>query len=104
MRPGIIGFITGAALTVLAVAIVQHLIIKSVADDLAYRFSSYVFSDSQFPWGDLEQGRVVRRCFFPVSMTTTFYDAQYHEVTQADKPGRTSKQSRGSASKRKPGW
>ena len=88
MRSGIIGFILGVALMVLGAALVQHLVIKVSADDLTYRFRTYVFYDSQFPWGDFEQGRVVRRCLFPVKVTTTFYDAQYHEVTQADKPGR----------------
>jgi pimeloyl-ACP methyl ester carboxylesterase len=40
------------------------------------------------PWGYLEQGRVIKRSLFPVAVTTTFYDANYNAVTQADKPGR----------------
>jgi len=88
MRSGIIGFVLGVVLVCLALVVVQRLVIKAVAEDLTYRFDSYVFSDSQFPRGDFQQGRVVHRCLFPVQVTTTFYDAQYHEVTQADKPGR----------------
>jgi acetyl esterase/lipase len=88
MRSGIVGFILGGVLVFLGLAFVQYLVIRVSADDLTYRFSNYVFSDSEFPWGDFEQGRVIRRCLFPVKTTVTFYNAQYQEVTRADKPGR----------------
>jgi len=88
MRWGIIGFIVGVGSLFLALVIAQHLVIEASAEDLTYQFDTYVFYTPQFPHGDLEQGRVVRRCLFPVKITTTFYDAHYHEVTQADQPGR----------------
>lgn len=88
MRSRITGFILGVALMLLTGAIVQYMVIWGAADDLNYRFTRYVFYGSEFPWGYLEQGRVVTRVFFPVRINVTFYDAQYHEVTRADKPGR----------------
>jgi len=88
MRPAIIGFIVGVAVMLLVLVIFQRAVIKVSADDLEYHFGTYVFSDTQFPWGDLVQGRVVRRTLFPVKVTVTFYDAHYQVVTQADKPGR----------------
>lgn len=88
MRSGIIGFILGVVLMLFAGAVIEYVVIRGAAHDLSYRFTRYVFSDSKFPWGYLEQGRVVTRAFFPVKLNITFYDAQYHEVTEADKPGR----------------
>jgi len=88
MRSGIIGFILGVASFFVAAIIFQQAVIRSSAQDFDYHFISCVFSRSQFPWGYLEQGRVLTRFLFPVKVTTTFYDAQYHEVTEADKPGR----------------
>jgi pimeloyl-ACP methyl ester carboxylesterase len=88
MRAGIIGFILGVLLMFLALVGFQHVVIKAAEEELNYRFIHYVFHDSKFPWGYIEQGRVVTRYLFPVKVTVTFYDAQYHEVTQADKPGR----------------
>jgi len=88
MRCGIIGFILGAASFVLAAFIFQLQVIKIAAPDLDYRFLYNVFSDSQFPWSYLDQGRVISRYLFPVRIKITYYDAQYNEVTEADKPGR----------------
>ena len=88
MRSGLIGLVLGTIVTLLALLAVQQLIIRGAASDLTYRFSECVFSESEFPPGYLEQGRVVSRCLFPVRITTTFYDAKYHEVTRADQPGR----------------
>jgi len=88
MRSGAIGFILGAATLLVAVIVYQQIIIRSAAADLDYRFITYVISDKQFPWGHLDQGRVISRSLFPVSVTTTFYNAKYQEVTEADSPGR----------------
>ena len=88
MRSGFIGLVLGMILTLLGWLAAQHLVIKAAASDLTYRFSRCVFSEPEFPHGDLDQGRVVRRCLFPVRITTTFYDAQYREVTRAEQPGR----------------
>lgn len=88
MRSGIIGFVLGVILIVLGLVIFQQRAINDIEDDLSFRFDHYVFSEVEFPRGDFEQGRMVHRFLFPSRATTTFYDAQYHEVTQADKPGR----------------
>lgn len=88
MRPGILGFVCGIFLMLILALIAQHALIQVVAPDLVYRFDTYVFSGSQFPKGDFVQGRIVRRCLFPVHVAVTFYNAQYQEVTQADRPGR----------------
>ena len=88
MRSGIIGFILGAASVFLAAILFQQMVIRVSAQDINYQFITNVFCDSEFPWGHLEQGRVISRCLFPVKVTITYYDAQYHEVTEADKPGR----------------
>jgi hypothetical protein len=88
MRSGLIGFVAGAFVVGLGFLTFQHWVIKDAAHDFNYHFIRYVFSDTQFPWSYLEQGRVITRCLYPVKITTTYYDAKYNEVTQADKPGR----------------
>jgi hypothetical protein len=88
MRSGIIGFILGVVLILAAGFIVQLLVIRNAATDLEYRFGRYVFAEKEFPWSYLDQGRVITRCLFPVRINITYYDAQYHEVKEADKPGR----------------
>ncbi len=88
MRSGLIGVFLGVLLTLLVLALAQRILLRPVADDLSYRFSNYVFGETQFPSGDVEQGRLLRRLLLPVKVTTMFYDAGYHQVTQADKPGR----------------
>jgi acetyl esterase/lipase len=88
MPSGIIGFVLGAVLVVIAGIIFQILVIRNAAPDLDYRFGKYVFADKEFPWSYLDQGRVLTRFLFPVRIKVTYYDAQYHEVKQADKPGR----------------
>ena len=88
MRARISGFVLGALVVMAGVFTVQLVVIREVAPDLSYRFSTYVFPDDTFPPGYFEQGRLVNRCLFPVGVTTTFYDAQYHPVTRAEKPGR----------------
>jgi acetyl esterase/lipase len=88
MRSGLIGFFLGAASLFLAALVFQQIVIRDAAQDFKYRFISYVFFDTKFPWSYLDQGRVISRFLFPVKVTTTFYDAQYREVTEADKPGR----------------
>jgi pimeloyl-ACP methyl ester carboxylesterase len=84
--------IIGAILIVLAIAValvvVRQFIVEEVKGDLAYRFNDYVFDQTEFPAGDFEQGRLVRRALFPARATPTFYDAQYNEVKEAAKPGR----------------
>jgi hypothetical protein len=88
MRSGIIGFILGALLVVVALLVLQKRIIHDVAPDLSFRFDRYVFDGPDFPKGDFGDGRLVHRFLFPSRYTVTFYDAQYNEVAHADKPGR----------------
>ena len=88
MRAGIIGFILGAALVILALALVQQRVIRDVSVDLNYRFDAYVFNRPQFPPGDFVPGRMVHRLLAPDRCVITFYNAQYEEVKQADQPGR----------------
>jgi pimeloyl-ACP methyl ester carboxylesterase len=88
MRAGLIGFGLGIGLALLAFLVFQQVVIRTASGDFAYHFRKYVFYEPQFPWGYLEQGRVITRFLFPVKVTTTFYDSQYNVVTQADKPGR----------------
>ena len=66
----------------------QQIVIRTASGDFSYRFRKYVFYEKQFPWSYLDQGRVITRFLFPVKISTTFYDAQYNVVTQAEKPGR----------------
>ena len=88
MRSGIIGFILGIVLVVLALLYVQKRVIHEVASDLSFQFDHYVFLGPEFPHGDFDPGRMVHRCLFPAKYTITFYNAQYEEVKQADTPGR----------------
>jgi acetyl esterase/lipase len=88
MRSVFIGYFLGALTVFLLFVVAQQLVIRDSAQDFNYRFIAYVFSDNKFPWGHLDQARVITRFLFPVKVTITYYDAQYNEVTEADKPGR----------------
>jgi pimeloyl-ACP methyl ester carboxylesterase len=82
------GFFIGALCVVLALAVVRHVEVAPIAGEVAYRFDTCVFGTSQFPGSDLENGRLLRRSLVPVRVTVRFYDAQFHEVQEAAKPGR----------------
>jgi hypothetical protein len=91
MRSGIVGFVFGIVWTFLALFLVQIFLIRpmaGVSGAFSYHFDSCVFDQVQFPSGDLDNGRMLRRALLPIVITTRYYDAQYHEVSQADKPGR----------------
>jgi hypothetical protein len=88
MRAGLIGLFLGAGLALLACFLVRREFIAPVAKDLSYHFSTCVFDREDFPGGDLDNGRMIRRALVPVNITTTFYDAAYREVTRAKNPGR----------------
>ncbi len=88
MRAGIIGFFAGALVVLLGVAFFQLWVIRESANDLDYKFAQYVFGGTTFPWSYLDQGRALNRVFYPVRITTKFYDAKYNEVTEASQPGR----------------
>jgi len=88
MRPGIIGFILGMALVVLAFLVVRQRVIRDVQPDVFFQFNTSVFNGPEFPTGGFESGRMVHRFMFPARFTIKFYNAQYQEVTRAEKPGR----------------
>ena len=88
MRSWIIGFVAGVVLMILLGLGFQQYVIRVSAHDLAYHYTRYVFSDAEFPWSYIEQGRVVKRTLFPVHVTITYYDADYNVVTTAEKVGR----------------
>jgi len=88
MRPGLAGFFLGAILTLLALAVVQRLLVTPAAGEISFHFSTCVFGEPGFPRGDIDNGRLFRRALLPVRVTTTFYDRDYHEVKEADRPGR----------------
>src|ERR1700729_1428461 len=83
MRSGIIGFILGVILMLAACFTAQILFIRNAAPELNYQFTRYVFAKNEFPWGFLVQGRTIKRCFFPVDVKITYYDAEYNEVKEA---------------------
>jgi len=88
MRAGLIGFGLGIGSALLAFLVFQQIVIRTASGEFDYQFRKYVFYEKEFPWSFLVQGRVITRFLFPVRITTTYYDAQYNVVTQADKPGR----------------
>ena len=61
---------------------------KDLAEHLIYRFDACVFDSVPFPGGSFEQDALVRHFLGPIQVGTTFYNAQFQEVKQADAPGR----------------
>ncbi|MCL2647889.1 MAG: prolyl oligopeptidase family serine peptidase [Phycisphaerales bacterium] len=53
-----------------------------------FRFNSYVFDGTVFPGGDFVEPSAVEDAVRPYTLRITYYDADFHEVTRADKPGR----------------
>ncbi len=88
MRYGIVGFILGVILVVAGFAVMQQRVIRDVAPDIDFRFDTYVFDGPDFPKSDFDAGRLIHRALIPARYTLTYYDAQFNEVTHADKPGR----------------
>ena len=88
MRSGIIGFVFGVFVVIVVIVTLQREAIRAVDDEVSFRFDHYVFTGTKFPNGDFDPGRMVHRFLFPSHCTVTFYDAAYHKVTQAEKPGR----------------
>jgi pimeloyl-ACP methyl ester carboxylesterase len=82
------GFFIGVLCAVLVLAIVRHVAVAPITGEVAYRFDTCVFGTSKFPGGDLENGRLLRRSLVPMRVTVRFYDAQFHEVREAARPGR----------------
>jgi hypothetical protein len=88
MRAAIAGFFLGAVLLLLALVVLQRRLVTPIVDDLSYHFYTCVFGGTEFPDGDVDNGRLLRRMLLPIRVTTTFYNGAYQEVKQADRPGR----------------
>lgn len=82
------GFLLGVAGSVAALLVVRHAGIMPIAGQIEYRFDTCVFGTSKFPGGDLANGRLLRRALVPAHITTRFFDAGFHQVREAAKPGR----------------
>ena len=88
MRAGFAGFCLGAVFVLAGLFFLQRALVAPVADEVAYHFPTYVFSGAEFPAGDLDNGRLIRRGLVPVWISRRFFDARFHEVTRAEHPGR----------------
>jgi acetyl esterase/lipase len=85
---GWLGFCLGALAAVVLLLVAEVVATAPILDQVAYRFQTCVFSGNEFPQGDLDNGSLLRRSFVPVSVSVRFYDAQFHQVTEAAQPGR----------------
>jgi pimeloyl-ACP methyl ester carboxylesterase len=81
-------FLLGALAAVLALLVVRHIGVAPIADQIDYHFATCVFGTNEFPGGDLDNGRLLRRALVTTRVATRFFDAQFHEVREAAKPGR----------------
>jgi pimeloyl-ACP methyl ester carboxylesterase len=88
MRNGVLGFILGAAVALLALVAIRQRAIQGIEYEFNPQFDRYVFAGPEFPHADFEMNRTVHRLLLPTSLTTAYYDAAYHEVPRADQPGR----------------
>ncbi len=52
------------------------------------KFGQYCLFDSDFPECDFENPELIEAIIGPYELTTTFYDPDYNEVTEAARPGR----------------
>lgn len=88
MRGAIAGLVLGVVGTIAALLVIQSENVRSIAGSVGYHFTTCVFSGPQFPTGDLDNGRLLRRALVPAQVNIRFFDAGFHEVTKADAPGR----------------
>jgi hypothetical protein len=88
MRKALAAFLFGALAVVATLLVFQRTQMAPIAGEIAYHFNTCVFGTDDFPGGDLDNGRLLRRALVPVRVTPRFYDAHFHEVTQATAPGR----------------
>jgi pimeloyl-ACP methyl ester carboxylesterase len=88
MRAALVGFLAGIVVAIAALLIVRPLQIAPITGQVGYHFETCVFGKSDFPAGDIDNGRLLRRALMPVGVSTRFFDAQFQEVKQAEKPGR----------------
>jgi pimeloyl-ACP methyl ester carboxylesterase len=88
MRSALAGFAFGVLATVALLLIFHSSQIAPVVDQVSYHFTTCVFAGPDFPTGDLDNGRLLRRSLEPSRTSIRFFDAHFHEVKSARKPGR----------------
>ena len=88
MRAALAGICIGILGTVIVIAMVVRGQVAQIADEVDYHFHTCVFGKPEFPDGDIDNGRLLRRALVPVKVSIRFFDSQFNEVKEADKPGR----------------
>jgi pimeloyl-ACP methyl ester carboxylesterase len=84
----LVALIVGAAGAVALLLVLRQRAIAPIADQVDYHFQTCVFGTADFPGGDFDNGRLLRRSLVTVDVSTRFFDAGFHEVARADDPGR----------------
>ena len=88
MRGAIAAFLLGAIAVLICLLIFQSAEIAPVLDQAEFHFQTCVFNGPNFPKGDLDNGRLLRRALLPSRVSVRFFDRNFREVTHATEPGR----------------
>jgi pimeloyl-ACP methyl ester carboxylesterase len=88
MRAALAGLFLGIIAIVIVMLMMRRSEIAAILDHVDYHFNTCVFGKPEFPDGDIDNGRLLRRALVPVHASVRFFDAQFHEVKEAAKPGR----------------
>jgi len=88
MRAALGGFFIGLVVATAGVFLARPLLVAPIANQVTYRFETCVFGTPEFPDGDIENGRLLRRALMPVRVSTRFFNAQFQEIKEATPPGR----------------
>jgi pimeloyl-ACP methyl ester carboxylesterase len=83
-----LALLVGAAVAGALLLGLRQRAIVPVAEQVDYHFRTCVFGTADFPAGDLDNGRLLRRSLVTADVSTRFFDTGFHEVTRADHPGR----------------
>ncbi len=84
----ILALMAGAAAAVVAGLVLRQRAVAPIVEQVGYHFDTCVFGTADFPAGDLDNGRLLRRALVTADITIRFFDAGFHEVWRADQPGR----------------
>jgi predicted esterase len=84
----ILALIAGAGAAVVAGLFLRQRAIAPIVEQVGYHFDTCVFGTTDFPAGDLDNGRLLRRALVTADVTVRFFDAGFREVRQAAAPGR----------------